>query len=273
MDKITIVKIALLLTIIFTSLLSCRQQETLKQGTTGILERTIKVEGKNFPYYVYLPADYTPEKKWPVLLYLHGSGPVGNVWSIAGGLGNALQKSPERFPCIVVFPECPPPRFWIGVMNRYAVAAVDQTVKEFNGDDKRLYVTGFSMGGYGTWICAVNNPGRFAALAPVAGGVIPPFEFSGKERKMVSPHCLAVLDAEDPYKALANIVGKTPSWVFHGAQDDVVPVSESQKVAAALKANGGNAEYTEYPNMGHEVEGVVYFREDFVEWLFEQRLE
>lgn len=261
------------LIIIMSCFLSCRQQETVEQATPGMIERTIEVEGKSFSYHVYLPVNFTPDKKWPIMLYLHGSGPVNDIWSYAGSLGAALRQFPERFPCIVVFPKCPPPRFWIGVMSRYAVKALDQAVEEFNGDDKRLYVSGFSMGGYGIWICAVNNPGKFAALAPVAGGVVPPFEFSGKVQNMISPQCLAVLDSENPYSALAEVIDKTPSWVFHGALDDVVPVSESQKIIAALKENGGIVEYSEYPNMGHEVESVVYFKEDFMEWLLEQRIE
>lgn len=266
-------KKAILVMIILACFFYCKQQEVREQNRTGIIERTIRVEDDTYSYSVYLPSNYTPDQKWPVMLYLHGSGLTGDVWAIAGGLGNALRQFPERFPLIVVFPQCPPPRFWIGVMSRYATKSLDQTVKEFNGDDKRLYVSGFSMGGYGTWICAVNNPGKFAALIPIAGGVVPPFEFSRKVRKMVSPQCLAILESENPYDALAETIDKTPAWVFHGSQDNVISVSESQNIVTALKENRGNVKYTEYPNKGHEVEGIVYFEEDFVEWLLEQRLE
>jgi predicted peptidase len=263
----------IILSIFVACFFTCSKKTIITHKDTGILERTVTVEGDTYSYHVYLPVNYDSERKWPVMLYLHGSGQTGNIWSISSGLGRALRQHPERFPCIVIFPECPLSKYWIGKMSTYAVKAMDQSVKEFNGDEKKLYVSGVSMGGYGTWICAVNNPGKFAALVPLSGGVVPPFAFSRKVRAMISPQCLAVLDSEDPYKALAQSIGTTPSWIFHGSLDNVIPVSESQKIYAALKENSGNVKYTEYPDRSHDLESTVYFEQDLIAWLLIQRLE
>lgn len=267
----------LLFPIIFILLLLDCSKQSLKNrynniAEINILTRTIAINNEDYSYYVYLPMRYDSTKKWPVMLYLHASGANGGIDEIADGLGKALVHYPERFPMIVVFPECPFGRYWIGDMVTYAVAALDQTVKQYNGNSGRLYVSGVSMGGYGTLICGVQYPGKFAALGPVCGGVIPPFQFSQIERGQLAPHCLKILDSPDPYTELAASIAKTPVWLFHGSRDDMVPVSESRKIYAALQKNSGIVKYTEYPLMGHDIGSRVYFEMDFPAWLLSQKI-
>jgi predicted peptidase len=221
---------------------------------------------------VYLPPGYTAERTWPVLLFLHGRGNGGNVRTMAVDLGAAVRKSPGLYPCIIVLPECPLLDMWIGPMIRYAVTAMDRAALEFHGDTARLYVSGISMGGYGTFICAVDYPGKFAALAPLCGGVIPPFRFSQAVYRRMSASCREVLAAKDPYARLADFVGKTPLWLFHSADDPVIPATESRNIAAALKAAGDSVRFTEYKNLGHEIGYATYSDPQLADWLLKQRL-
>jgi predicted peptidase len=246
-------------------------RQFLVVGTAGkgrVVERRIRSGGKTRSYYVYLPAVADSAARLPVLVYLHGRGEDGDFWRIAGHLGAELREHPERFPCIIVFPHCPIPRYWIGPMARYAVEAMNQSVREFHGDPGRRLASGVSMGGYGSLICAVDNPGIFAAVAPVCGGVIPPVRFTPGQQRQLSPACSRVLDAQDPYAALAAALGKTPVWLFHGSEDDMVPVAESRRIASALKAAGGNVSYTELRDMGHDIGHAAYSDTGFLAWLF-----
>ena len=146
-------------------------------------------------------------------------------------------------------------------MQTLALKALDETVKEYNGDVKRTYLTGLSMGGYGSWVMVANNPSRFAALAVVCGGVRPP----PSVRVPGANTGLAAL--ADPYGAVAAKVGKTPVWVFHGGADPVVPVSESRKVVEAIKAAGGNVRYNEYDGVGHNSWDRAYAEPELFGWF------
>ena len=236
-----------------------------------IVERTIRTDGETRSYYVYLPAVVNPDERLPVLLYLHGSGQDGDIWDIAGNLGAELRMNPGLFPCIIVFPRCPGFNYWIGPVSRYAVAAMLESAGEFHGDTSRLLVSGVSIGGYGSYICAIENPGTFAAVAPICGGAVPPVQLTLQQQRQLSPACRQVLDAQDPYAAMASLLGKTPVWLFHGSEDEMVPVSESRSMESALKTAGGNVRYTEFKDMGHDISRSVYGDRDFLAWLFSQR--
>jgi predicted peptidase len=150
-------------------------------------------------------------------------------------------------------------------MEAEALAALDRTTKEFNGDPDRVYLTGLSMGGYGTWALAAKYPDRFAAIAPVCGGI----------RRPVRPGVPAQAPDEpgiDPYAEAARKIGKIPTWIFHGGADPTVPVTESRKMAEALKAAGNDAKYTEYEGVGHNSWDKAYNEPDFPVWLLAQRL-
>jgi predicted peptidase len=121
------------------------------------------------------------------------------------------------------------------------------------------------MGGYGTWAIASANPGKFAALAPVCGGVRVP-------QRIAEQLKLGNAQGEDPYTPVAQKVGKTPVWIFHGGADSVVPVTESRKMNEALKATGGNVKYTEYEGVNHNSWDKAFAEPEFFNWLLSQRL-
>jgi len=239
-----------------------------RQKETGFLNRTVKVGSASHRYQVYVPQGWTARKRWPVILFLHGAGERGDDGLIQTevGIGTAIRRHADRAAAIVVFPQCLKNRWWPEPdMQKVAIAALDRAMREFNGDPDRVYLTGISMGGYGTWALARSNPGRFAALAPVCGGVIAPGRVRLPENSEVS-------SATDPYKDVAMKVGKTPVWVFHGAADTVVPVSESRKMVEALKAGGGDVRYSEYEGVGHNSWDRAYAEAEFFTWLLEKNL-
>ena len=158
---------------------------------------------------------------------------------------------------------------WYGEMELQALAALEQTIREFHGDRRRVYLTGVSMGGAGTWYIA-RRPRKFAALVPVCGEVArrsdDPFPSDPP------PDIARIIGAPDPYGAMAQAIGKTPVWAFHGSADDVIPVTESRLMVAALQRIGGNVRYTEYPNAGHDVWHLAYGNAELLRWLLKQKL-
>ena len=150
-------------------------------------------------------------------------------------------------------------------METMALASLDATNKEFNGDRRRLYLTGLSMGGYGTWSIARSHAGKFAALIVICGGIVPPAGIG------LDPTAVAAIPS-DPYTATAKKIGSTPVWVYHGDADPAVPVSESRKMVEALKAVGANVHYTEYPGVGHNSWDAAYGDPELMKWLLSQQL-
>jgi len=137
------------------------------------IERKIAIEGRTYRYRVWLPPRYTKLRRWPVILYLHGSNERGddNLRPLTSGLPLALSHDPRRFRAIVVIPQCALDTEWYGEQEQQALAALDATIKEFRGDRRRVILTGMSMGGAGVWYFA-RHPQRFAALVPVCGEVV-----------------------------------------------------------------------------------------------------
>jgi len=237
------------------------------------IARQVTIGTKVYNYRVYVPKDRPAETKLPVMLYLHGSGARGddNEAQIQG-LNEYIAQNPERFSFIIVAPQCREDAFWVTEMTEQALKALDETVKEFNGDDKRLYLTGYSLGGNGVWLTGALNSDKFAALIPIAGWAVPSPELTPHQRAPLSPELLALFDAADPYQAFAEKIGSTPVWVFHGAKDDVVPVEASRKMVDALKAAGNeNIKFTEYENDGHNIIAKPFNDPAFFEWLLKQR--
>ena len=236
---------------------------------TGFLNRTVEVAGKTYRYQVYVPAEFRSKKTWPVILFLHGSGERGSdgLLQTDVGLPHAIRQNSARFPFVVVIPQCVRETNWtVSDMEAQALAAVDASIKEFHGDRNRVYLTGLSMGGYGTWQFAIDNPGRFAALAPICGGLRAPSDFPELHISLASDK------VSDPYAEVARLVGKTPVWIFHGDADDSVPVEESRHMAAAIKTAGGNFKYSEYPGVNHNSWDKAYAEADLVPWLLAQSL-
>lgn len=225
---------------------------------TGFLNAVARMGDQSMPYVVYVPRDYVAEKQWPVILFLHGAGERGDngLAQTGTGIGTAIRRNPERFPCLVVMPQCPNGRGWgarIGNLvdespetAQLALAALDATMKRYRCDPDRVYLTGLSLGGFGSWYIAAKNPQRFAAVIPVCGG--------GDPAQMAGP------------------LKDLPIWAFHGDQDQAVLPARSREMVEAIKAAGGTkVKYTEYPGVGHNSWDRAYGDAEVIAWLLAQR--
>lgn len=234
---------------------------------TGFLDRVVTVDGQEYRYQVYVPRAFSRDTKWPVVLSLHGGGEYGSdgIRQTAGALAHAIRRFPDRLPAIAIFPQARADKTpgWHLAGGRAALAALDKTLTEFNGDPTRVYLTGYSAGGNGTLFLASRHPGRFAALL-----VICPFvaEFRGTTSGVLYPS-LAMPGDADPYASVAGRIAHIPTWLFHGDADSTVPVDESRKMAAALKAASANVQYTELPGVNHDAWTPAYARPEVFEWL------
>jgi predicted peptidase len=198
-----------------------------------------------FDYLLFIPdaAARNPGKKWPAILFLHGSGERGtNLMQVTThGPPKIVQTSPN-FEFIVLSPQCPPDRRGWDVE---ALAALVKTaVKELPIDPDRFYLTGLSMGGFGSWALAAAHPELFAAVVPICGGGNP---------------------ADAP--KLKNL----PIWVFHGAKDTTVPLKKSQEMVQALNDVNGHASLSVYPEAGHDSWTQTYDNPELYIWLLKQK--
>jgi len=231
--------------------------------------RSVDVGGVEYHYRVYVPKDRIPGEKLPVMLYLHGSNRRGtdNQAQLADLYEN-IKGSPENWRFIVVFPQCRDNKFWAGPMADQAVAALDQTVTEFGADPDKLYIAGYSMGGFGVWQTAITYPDKFAALVSVAGGVEAIGTPSDEDRALLSPQAKAATSARDVNQAYAEALNKLPVWVVHGSNDESVPVDQSRKLVAALKAAGDtDVNYIELQGVGHGSVVQAFSDPKLFEWL------
>lgn len=207
----------------------------------------------DIPYLLHLPRGYSPDRgtRWPLLIFLHGSGERGtNVQRVAvhGPLKQVRQGM--DLPFVIVAPLCPAGQRW---QNDSLNAFLDHVLDEYRVDPDRVYLTGLSMGGYGTWSWGVTRPDRFAAIAPICGGAD------------VLDIVLAKMDHK---KALQSL----PVWAFHGAKDPVVPVDESARAVDLLKKNGAkNVKLTIYPEADHDSWTETYKNRELYDWLLKQR--
>ena len=238
---------------------------------TGFLDRVVQVNGQSYRYQVFVPAMWDGHKKWPVILFLHGAGERGSDGLLQTDVGfpHAIREHAEDTAFIAVLPQCPKEKLWTdNDQQAQALAALEAVMKEFNGDRERLYLTGISMGGYGTWDIAGKHPHRFAAYVVICGGIHEPANYPGLHVGFVDNPKIA-----DPYAETATGVGNTPVWIFHGAADDTVPVEESRKMRDALQAEHGNVKYTEYEGVGHQSWDKAYAEPGLLTWLLGQHLE
>jgi poly(3-hydroxybutyrate) depolymerase len=215
----------------------------------GFLDRVHKdADGKEAKYVLFIPKDYDGKKAYPLILFLHGAGETGTDGKKQAevGLGKAIKEQADMFPFITVFPQSEK-RTWKADSDdgKRALAILDETEKEYKVDKKRIYLTGLSMGGYGTWSMAEAFPEKWAAIVPVCGGGDP--------------------KAVDKIK---NI----PCWIFHGDADKAVPVQRSRDMIEALKAAGGKPKDTIYEGVGHNSWDKAYATKELYDWLLKQEL-
>lgn len=239
---------------------------------TGFIDRTLTIQAVSYKYQVFLPEDWTPHRKWPVILALHGAGERGNdgILQTDVGIGTAIRTDRSEIEAIVVMPQCPKNLWWIlPPMDQLAMTALEQATREFHGDTRRTYLTGLSMGGYGAWHLAQEYPGRFAALVVICGGIRPPL---AAQKALPALAKVTPPDLPATYSAAALRVGKVPVWIFHGANDDIVPVTESQRMTEAMKQTGAEVHYTEYPGVGHSCWNKAYDEPKLFPWLFSKSL-
>ena len=197
-------------------------------------------------YLKYLPPSYNESKeKWPLLLFLHGAGERGDDLELVKVHGPPKMIAQGRdFPFVVISPQCPEDVWWsIEALH----ALINEVVETNRIDESRIYVTGLSMGGYGSWGLAYTYPDLFAAAVPICGG--------GEPEK-------------------APLMKEIPTWVFHGAKDEAVPLQRSQEMVDALEAAGGEVRFTVYPEAGHVGAWEnAYGDPELWEWLAKQRKE
>lgn len=214
---------------------------------TGFIDCVFKeADGSEAKYVLFVPHGYKADQATPVILFLHGAGETGTDGKKQArvGLGTAVKKREKTFPAIVIFPQSQK-RSWQanGEDAKRALAILDQVAKDYRVDSKRVYLTGLSMGGFGTFSLAAAHPEKWAAVVPICGAGNP--------------------KSAEKFKDL-------PTWVFHGDKDNAVPVRGSRDMVEALKKAGGSPKYTEYPGVGHNSWDKAYGTDELYEWLFKQ---
>jgi len=193
-------------------------------------------------YLLFLPQGYDQSKqRWPLMLFLHGAGESGtNLAKVKVHGPPKIVESKTDFPFILVSPQSPGFGWNPDTLN----ALLDDIVRHYRVDKHRIYLTGLSMGGFGTWALAAAHPEKFAAIAPICGGGDP-----ADARKLVG----------------------LPIWVFHGGKDQVVPIQRSRDMVDAVKAAGGNVKFTEYPEAGHDSWTETYNNPELYSWFLSHK--
>jgi predicted peptidase len=209
------------------------------EQTTAQLDTQVRVQ---LGYLLYLPKDYDKQKSWPLMLFLHGAGERGNDLELVKKHGPPkLIAAGKEFPFIVVSPQCPKGCWWEPME---LVALLDEISGKYKVDPDRIYVTGLSMGGFGSWRLAAYAPERLAAIVPICGG-------------------------GETY--WAREFAHLPVWAFHGAKDTGVPLERSQAMVDALKKSGGDPKFTIYPDAGHDSWTAAYDDPELYKWLSAQK--
>jgi predicted peptidase len=240
----------MLLTLFFTG---CAQMEKSEMNSvpvqpggqsSQIFEKTI-VKNLSCDYLLFLPGDYgKEEKQWPLMMFLHGAGERGSDLELVKKHGlPKIVENKKDFPFIVVSPQCPEDGWW-PEESELLINLLDDIVAQYEVDTERIYLTGLSMGGFGTWALASKYPERFAAIAPICGG---------------------------GNRIMALKLKDMPVWVFHGAKDKVVALKESEDMVEAIRNYGGNPKLTIYPEAEHDSWTETYDNQELYDWFLEHR--
>lgn len=200
-------------------------------------------DGKEMDFLLYLPKGYEQQQKWPLVLFLHGAGERGNDLALVKKHGPPkLIENGKEFPFIVVSPQCPKETWWV---TEDVVALMKHIMQIHNVDKNRVYITGLSMGGRGTWQVAGAMADEVAAIAPICG-----------------PSDVGVVEK----------IAHLPIWVFHGGKDSAVNISNSEEMVKLLKQQGNEAKFTIYPEAGHDSWTETYNNEELYKWLLSHEL-
>lgn len=236
-----------------TTLLMCQVSQGVAQESTPSPGMQVEAslatsDGASIPYLIYLPKNYeSAGDKLPLMLFLHGRGESYGPLSLVAKWGPPLMASKgEDLPFIIVSPQCPGDDSWAKASQQTRlVELLDHINKTYNVDQNRTYLTGLSMGGYGSWRLAADHPDRFAAVVPVCGGGNP--------------------DDAEKLKVL-------PIWVFHGDQDNAVPFSRSVEMVDAIKTAGGDKiRFTSLEHIGHNCWSATYSTPELYDWMLKQK--
>lgn len=212
----------------------------------GLLSKEI-TKFVRLPYLLHLPEAYGKvERKWPLIVFLHGSGERGDDPEKLKlhGIPKVVERDPS-FPFVAVSPQCPENSFWTAHLDS-VTALIDDTIAQYDVDPDRVYLTGLSMGGWGTWALAIAHPDRFAAIAPICGG-------------------------ENPNRA--STLKEVPVWAFHGAKDTVTPAHYSQAMVDALRRAGADVRFTLYEHADHDSWTETYDNPALYEWFLRHSLQ
>jgi predicted peptidase len=230
------------------ALLAAAAGATADDKKTGFVTRMYKnADGSTSPYVVFVPHDYDGTKEYPVILFLHGSGETkgGKQQPVEVGIGKAIKAREKTFPFITVIPQAEVKGWQADGPNaKRAVGMLDEVMKAYKTDPKRVYLTGLSMGGAGTWSNAAAHPDRWAAIVPICGPA-------------------------DPSTAAA--IKDIPCWGFVGDKDNERIVSGMNNMIEALKKAGASPKYTVYPGVGHNSWDKAYGTKELWTWLLEQK--
>jgi predicted peptidase len=208
-----------------------------------------RTESAKIDYLLFLPKGYEAkaEKRWPMILFLHGAGERGtDIWKVAvHGPPKNVTAQPD-FPFIVVSPQCPENQVW---SKDVLLALLDEVTVKYAVDTHRIYLTGLSMGGYGTWDLGMTYPERFAAIVPICGG-----------GELIS----VMMSLRDKGPALMSL----GVWAFHGGKDPIVPLAESQRMVDVAKKMGmQDVKLTVFPEAQHDSWTEAYKNPELYEWL------
>lgn len=243
-------------------------QEPAKDALPGVWNKRVLADVRDklpegLPYRLYVPRGYDRTRQYPFIVYLHGAGERGtnNESHVSrNGAPRLINELQALTPCFVMAPQCPADRRWVEVNwgerephkmpqqpsepMRLLMQLLDELPQEFSFDARRIYLTGISMGGFGTWDLLVRRPNFFAAAIPVCGGAD---------------------------NSTASQIKHIPVWTFHGEADDVVTVGRTRGMVEAMKAAGAAIQYTEYPGVGHNSWDKAYAETGLFEWMLAQR--
>jgi predicted peptidase len=229
-----------------TACSSLKNTATIKPGQTAQKFSATQTRTYSADYLLFLPADYEPEsgKRWPLIFFLHGAGERGSdVWLVAKHGPPKIDTTETNFPFIVISPQCPDGKIW---SDDLLLALLDNVETNYAVDTHRVYLTGLSMGGFGTWSLGLSHPERFAAIAPIAGG----------------GNFIA------PYGVDKSELQSLPIWAFHGGKDPVVPVEETERMVNLMKKIGvKEVKFTLYPDAQHDCWTETYTNQELFAWF------